>query len=372
MGYRIPDMNKIMLAFCGLAIGVVVVFGLFLFLKGVRNIQMAVASEKWPTAPGKVTSVETIRDATKETRRSPSIVTYNTKTVIQYEVNGQPYTTDILFFGQTLGSGDKSEAALQRLRYPVGTVVQVSYNPGKPATAVMRPGLHAAAFWLPGAGLAFLLPAVLCLFLGPTMMRNLTADDKSFQNFVQQSIDQGRRGEIPVDRPVPPPRQGGDAVMMVAAAGFGLLLCGGGILALTAGFQRMWHGMASQSWPTASGSVVFTHDSGGLGDADVEGDDANLNSYARFVYQYDVKGTTHYNNLRQFSQVEGGKEELERIGERYKKGAKVKVWYFPTDPDIAVLEPGNSSAALVLPGVGTVLLLFGLAILIWMVPALGK
>jgi len=365
-------MNKIMLAFCGLAIGVVVAFGLFLFLKGARNIQMAVASEKWPTAPGKVTSVDTVRDATRETRRSPSIVTYNTKTAIQYDVNGQQYTTDVLFFGQTLGSGDKSEAALQRLRYPVGKDVQVSYDPAKPATAAMRPGLHAAAFWLPGAGLAFLLPAVLCLFLGPSMMRSMTADDKAFQNYVQQSIDQGKRGEMVLDRPFTRPRQGGDAVMMVAAAGFGLLLCGGGILALTSGFQRIWHGMASQSWPTVSGSVVFTHDSGGLGDADIEGDNTSLKSYARFVYQYDVKGTTHYNNVRQFSQVEGGQEELQRIGERYKKGAKVKVSYFPTDPDVAVLEPGNSSAALVLPAVGTVLVLFGLAILIFMVPALGK
>jgi hypothetical protein len=372
MGYRIPHMNKIMLAFCTLAIGAVVLFGLFLFWKGARNIQMAVASEKWPTAPGTVISVDTTRDATRETRKSPSIVTFNTRTVIQYAVNGREYTTDVLFFGQTLGSGDKSDAALQRLRYPVGQAVMVSYDPERPATAVMRPGLHAAAFWLPGAGLAFLLPAALCLFLGPSMLRNMTANDDALQKYVEQAMAQGQRGEIPMDRPFTPPRQGGDAVMMIAAAGFGLLLCGGGILALTSGLQRIWHGMASQSWPTVPGSVVFTNESGGLGNAEADADTSNVSSLARFVYQYEVAGTRHYNNVRQFSEVEGGREELQRIGERYKKGAKVKVSYFPTDPDVAVLEPGNTSAAMILPAIGAVLVLFSLVIFIWMVPALGK
>ncbi len=46
--------------------------------------------------------------------------------------------------------------------------------------------------------------------------------------------------------------------------------------------------------------------------------------------------------------------------------------YFPTDPDVAVIEPGNTSAALVLPGIGAVLLLFSLAIFIWIVPAIVR
>ena len=48
------------------------------------------------------------------------------------------------------------------------------------------------------------------------------------------------------------------------------------------------------------------------------------------------------------------------------------MYYFPADPDVAVLEPGNNSEGLWLPGIGLVALLFGLATLIWIVPAVAK
>jgi hypothetical protein len=50
----------------------------------------------------------------------------------------------------------------------------------------------------------------------------------------------------------------------------------------------------------------------------------------------------------------------------------VKVAYCPSDPDLATLEPGISSEAYWLPGAGLACLLFGLAALIWGVPALTK
>jgi hypothetical protein len=350
-------MIKLALAACGLAIGLVVLFGLFLFVKGLRNVQQAVASEKWPTTPGLVVSSETTRDVSPETRKSRASVTFDTKTVIRYAVSGREYTTDILHFGQTLGSGDKSDAALQRLRYPAGKEVTVSYNPANPATAVMKPGLHGAAFWLPGAGLAFLLPAVLCLFLGPTMMRTLTPKDDAFAESVKKAIEDAQRG-IPPDRNIPPPPDmGGDVVMAVVAAGFGAVACCLGILALTAGMQRIWHGTASQSWPTVSGQVIVSA-------SDEPDDTTDAAAASRFVYQYEVAGTKHFNNLRRFAQVDDGNAPP--------TGAKVKVFYFPTDPDIAVLEPGNPSAALWLPGIGVVLILFALAIFIWIVPAVAK
>ena len=44
----------------------------------------------------------------------------------------------------------------------------------------------------------------------------------------------------------------------------------------------------------------------------------------------------------------------------------------PQDPDVAVLEPGNSTEALWLPGIGLVSLLFSIAAFIWIVPAIAK
>jgi hypothetical protein len=154
--------------------------------------------------------------------------------------------------------------------------------------------------------------------------------------------------------------------MTAAAVGFGAVACCLGVLALTAGLQRAWHGYASRSWPTTAGVVIMSGEDG-------PDDSTDSAAYARFVYQYDVAGATHFNNLRRFAQVEGGSvEEAARIASLYRKGAGVRVSYFPADPDIAVLEPGNTGASLWLPGIGLVLLLFSLATFVWVVPAVAK
>ncbi len=356
-------MIKIGAAVSYFLIGLVVCFGLYLFLKGARNIQWALASTKWPTAPGVVIRSDTVRDVVRSTRRRTGGATFDTTTVIQYVVDGRTHTTDVLHFGQTLGSSDKSEAALQRIRFPRGKQVMVSYNRGNPSIAVMKPGLHADAFWLPGAGLAFLLPAVLCLFVVPVMWRSAAGGGSDFANSVQAAIDAAQRGE-PVPPVVAPPRDAGDKVMTAAAAGFGAVACCLGVLALTAGLQRAWHGYASRHWPTTAGVVIMSGD---------DGDTTDSAAYARFVYRYDVAGATHFNNLRRFAQVEGGSvEEAGRIASVYRKGADVNVSYFPADPDIAVLEPGNSGASLWLPGIGVVLLLFSMATFVWVVPAVAR
>jgi hypothetical protein len=349
-------MNKIVLAFSMLIVGLFAVFGLYLFLKGARRIQLAAVSMKWPTTAGKVVSSETTRDVS--TYRRNSTVTFNTETVIHYTVNGQDYITDVLHFGQTLGSGDKSDAALQRLRFPAGKDVPVSYDPANPVNGVMKPGVHAEAFWLPGAGLAFFLPAALCMFLLPGIFRSTAVDDQAFANYVHTAIEQRQRPEIDQRQPdLPPPQRSPDKVMPVAAAAFGAVFCCLGVLAITAGMQRAWRGAASQSWPTVPGVVTATG-------TDEPNDSTDAAYRARLIYKYDVKGTTHFNNLRSFAEVESG--------QHYKTGDHVKVSYFPTDPDVAVIEPGNSNASLILPGIGIVMVLMSLAVFYWVVPGVGK
>jgi hypothetical protein len=347
-------MNKIILAICLLMVSLVAILGLYLFLKGARRVQLAIVSTKWPTTAGKVISSETTRDVSTtrdpDTKKISPSVTFNTETKISYSVDGQSYTTDRLRFGQTLGSGDKSEADVKRLRYPPGKDVTISYDPANPASGVMKPGLHAEAFWLPGAGLAFLLPSLLCMFLLPRIVRDSTVDRKTFEDYVHTAIEQ-RSSNF-----APPPRQG-DNVMPVAATFFGAVFCCLGILALTAGLQRAWHGAVSQNWPTVSGTVIHT----GEDEPDAI---SHAASRTRLIYKYDVAGATHFNNVRQFAQVEDVA--------RYKTGQHVKVSYLPADPDISVLEPGNTGVAFVIPGIGMVLILFSLAVFYWIVPGLDK
>jgi hypothetical protein len=358
-----------------LVVGLLIFCGLYLLFKGARNVQRAIASAKWPRTNGTVVTSETTRSVSVDTRKRESSVTFSTKTIVRYQAAGREYTTDVLHFGQTLGSDDKSEAVLQRLRYPAGKTVGVSYDPRQPWIGVLKPGLHAEAFWLPGASLALLIPAFLCLLIGPGILRTIATPDTAFQDSVEHAIEDARRGVRPADVPFPsPPQQGSDWVMAVVAGVFGMVACGLGILALASGMERIWRGNASLSWPTAPGVVIAAPKTSGPDGGEVVNDTTDTAWYARFVYQYKVAGVDHFNNVRRFARVEGGggSEEVDRLISRYGEGAHVKVSYFPTDPDIAVLEPGTPTDALWLPGIGMVLILLSAAIFLFIVPALAK
>lgn len=365
-------MIKLTIAIGLLVVGLLMFGGLWLFVKGARNVLRSVASTRWPQTEGTVVSSETTRSESPATRKSPASVTFSTRTVVRYNVGGREYTTDTISFGHSLGSNDKSGAALQEMRYPAGKTISVWYDPREPGTGVLKPGLHAEAFGLAAASLALLIPAVICLLVGPLLVRDTTKTDKAFQQSVEQAMADARRGVAPMPN-FPPADPGGDRVMLIAATVFGLIFCGAGILMLNAGIQRIWAGTASVTWPKTGGVVVMAS-KGETDDEEITNDTSDTVWYARFVYRYTVAGTDHFNNLRRFAQVEGGggPAEIERISTRYRKGAKVTVSYLPSDPDVAVLEPGNSSDNLWLPGIGLVALLFSAAVFIWVVPAMSK
>ena len=357
-------------------IGLVVIFGLYLFGIGLRNVSRAMASSRWPRTAGKVVRSDTQEkvDVDRKTRAVSRI--YSADTVIQYQVGGKQYSTNLIHIGQTLGSGDASEAELQHLRYPVDGEVSVSYDPGKPWIAAARPGLHAEAFWLPGAGLAFLLPAALAMFAFVSVFRDIPRqqqDADDFRKSVETAIENGRRGIAPPDMPFRPPKDPFDAIMPIAVGIFGGIFCGLGILALSSGAQRLWRGAASEHWPSVAGKVLYSRvNAAETRDRD---DDSNstLTFSPQFVYTYEVDGVKHFNNRRRFGRIEGsGENWAQDLAARYKVGSVVRVHYFQTDPDVAVLEPGNNSEGLWLPGVGLVAFLFGLAALIWIVPAVAK
>src|ERR1039457_6936978 len=184
-----------------IAVGLVVAFGLYLFGIGLRNVSRAAASSRWPRTAGKVVRSDTREQHSVEKKTGDVSIIYSADTLIQYGVAGKQYSTNLIHFGQTLGSGDASEAELQRLRYPVDGEVSVSYDPRQPWIAAARPGIHAEAFWLPGAGLAFLLPAALALFVFLTVFRaapQQQRDDDEFQKSVETAIENGRRGIAPL------------------------------------------------------------------------------------------------------------------------------------------------------------------------------
>jgi hypothetical protein len=108
-------------------IGVVLLaFGGYMGVQGER-------SRHWPTAPGIVTAseVQPNYSLTGRRRRSHSAhITY------RYPVNGTFYTNDVISYGNDFFDNEYTQARV----YAQGAGVEVRYDPGNPARAVLEPG----------------------------------------------------------------------------------------------------------------------------------------------------------------------------------------------------------------------------------------
>ena len=217
-----------------IAIGLVVALGLYLFVLGLRNVNRAVASSHWPRTAGKVVRSDTQEQHDVDKKTGAVSVTYSADTVIQYEVAGKQYSTNLIHFGQTLGSGDASEAELQRLRYPVNGTVPVSYDPSRPWIAAARPGLHAEAFGCRARASRSCCPPQSAVVRFPDRLPRRA---------------EARRWRVP---------ETVDVIAPVVAGLLGAVFCGLGILALSSGAQRLWRGAASEHWPSVEGTVLFS------------------------------------------------------------------------------------------------------------------
>ncbi|MEO7651993.1 MAG: DUF3592 domain-containing protein, partial [Bryobacteraceae bacterium] len=127
---------------------------------GVGRLWNAYASTRWPLAPGLITygrqdvSTSVTKDSDREESRTPI---YGTQLVYEYEVGGRKHFNNVRAFGALAGSSDADRASSITERYPLGKKVDVAYNPADPDVAVLEPGINNEAYWLPGAGAAFLL-----------------------------------------------------------------------------------------------------------------------------------------------------------------------------------------------------------------------
>ena len=139
---------------------VFMLFGVAMLAPGLRNLWYAHASQGWPTTDGVIVCAEkeAARWVIQDSKgRAGQLTMQGAPLAYQYEVNGTRYFSNVRHFGQFIRSSseDWAEAILQR--YPSGTGVPVSYCPTDPDLASLEPGVNSECYYLPGAGLAFLL-----------------------------------------------------------------------------------------------------------------------------------------------------------------------------------------------------------------------
>lgn len=256
-GFRKPTPKLESFVVCGAA-AIPLLFWLYLFSLGARNLWRGHASAQWPVTRGIVVGSDTARTTSENPEDHTTSVSYSAKIALRYRVHNRDYTTENIYFGQTVGSGDSSEAEIRRIQYPIGAEVAISYDPENPSISVVKTGIHADAFWLPGAGLAFALPGIMVPFLFLT-----------------------KAGHTPAL----------GIALGIALGVFALAFCTIGILMLMAGLTNLWRAHASTNWPVASGAIVYgILDSTTSVSRNTQGNVERTTTHAaRLVYEYTVE-----------------------------------------------------------------------------------
>ena len=108
--------------------------------------------------------------------------------------------------------------------------------------------------------------------------------------------------------------------------------------------------MASRNWPTVEGIVVSSE----VARVRDSQDNIGFNYKPEVLYEYLVDGVKYSSNNIDFGQPSSSNSSYARkIVNRYPDGKKVIVYYKPSNPDVATLEPGLYISSFVI-------LLFGL------------
>ena len=135
---------------------------------------------------------------------------------------------------------------------------------------------------------------------------------------------------------------------------FGVVFVLLGAFALVKGLRDVQLAHASPQWPQVQGVVEQSQ----VAESKTKG---KTNYYADIRYRYEVAGAAHTSDRVAF----GGYQSTDRTPHeaqvaKYPAGSTVTVYYQPDAPDMAVLEPGASGQAWLMPGFGAAFIVAGL------------
>lgn len=122
---------------------------------GVRTVFQARESGNWPSVPG------IIRSSTVTSQSSSDGTTYKPEVTYSYTVDGTEYQGDLIAYGLKGSSSDRSFAQYYDKKYPEGATVPVAYDPARPQTSVLEPGVSKRAFITVAFGAVFAINALL-------------------------------------------------------------------------------------------------------------------------------------------------------------------------------------------------------------------
>ena len=281
---------------------------------GVRNVLRANRSSRWPQVPGVVVQSESGTETVSNDREAFTepdylqdghAIMYVARIRFGYSVSGQNYSTDQLHVGQTVSSGNSSEAQLRLFKYPLGSAVTVSYNPANPSIAAVEPGLTRDLFYVPGAALGLMIPAIMILL---------------FLYGAKDGISAGGAQADGLGNMIFP-------IFLIFSGVFMAL----GLMMITAGLVNLWHANQSTNWPSVPGQIVYGRINQDDPAQKVKADGRNLVAHEQkgviVIYQYSAGGRPRYSNRRLFGQVPDNQTDwAQALGNFFCLGKEVPVF----------------------------------------------
>lgn len=142
--YRIDDLLNAMTRYSPRAPLVAVLVGFAaIFALIVWGLQRGYAQQRtWPTVKGRIERSD-VREFEELERRDNKPdrwrTAYRTDVIFSYEVAGVRYTGDMSASGTRISSNIEAVARRSAAKYPVGSEIEVHYNPRNPAEAAVNP-----------------------------------------------------------------------------------------------------------------------------------------------------------------------------------------------------------------------------------------
>lgn len=122
-----------------------------------------------------------------------------------------------------------------------------------------------------------------------------------------------------------------------------LVLVAIGVGALIWGYGSYKKSQEAKSWPTTEGKVIssevdsrFSRSKGGTRSRH------KTNYSAKVLFEYDVDGKTYTSDKVSLAEYSSSvRSEAQQVVDKYPVNESVIVYYDPTNPEIAILEPGK-------------------------------
>jgi hypothetical protein len=129
-----------------------------------------------------------------------------------------------------------------------------------------------------------------------------------------------------------------------------------GLYLIGYGSNQIYLGIHSWNWPCVSGAILTSR----LGIS--QGSDGDVFYYPRIKYQYWVYGMSYTSTKIFFGDsVSSSSHSSNRRVKKFYPGKSVRVYYYPRNPRISVLEPGLQTEIFLAIGFGALLLRCSLA-----------